>query len=219
MPTHCNERYLHRQPLYSRHPPWAAPRPAPPIVWRWATCRGVSFKWVAQRPRNRHIQLCVDWHAASEYCEWAGARLPTEAEWEYAFRGEQGSIYPWGDSFDGAKLNYCDVNCDLAHGDDRYDDGYSRTAPVESYPEGASWCDALGMSGNVSEWVADWLSDYSPKAESNPIGPSSGNEKIVRGCSWFFHPAYCRGAMRASISPDVRFDYVGFRCVVPITPF
>jgi formylglycine-generating enzyme required for sulfatase activity len=164
--------------------------------------------------KSTHPVVCVDWHAAGEYCEWTGGRLPTEAEWEYAFRGEQGSIYPWGDPFDGAKLNYCDVNCELAHADDEYDDGYPRTAPVGSYPEGASWCGALSMSGNVSEWVADWFGDYSPKAESDPTGPLSGSEKVVRGCSWLFHPVYCRGAIRASISPDTRFDYVGFRCVV-----
>jgi formylglycine-generating enzyme required for sulfatase activity len=165
--------------------------------------------------KSTHPVVCVDWHAASEYCEWAGARLPTEAEWEYAFRGEQGAVYPWGDSFDGTKLNYCDVNCDSAHADDEYDDGYSGTAPVASHPEDASWCGALGLSGNVSEWVADWLGDYSPETESNPTGPASGSEKIVRGGSWFFHPVYCRGTIRASISPETRFDSTGFRCVVP----
>lgn len=165
--------------------------------------------------KSTHPVVCVDWHAANEYCEWAGARLPTEAEWEYAFRGVQGLIYPWGDSFDGAKLNYCDANCDLSHADDRYDDEYAKTAPSGSYPEGASWCGALNMSGNVSEWVADWLGDYSPQAESNPTGPPSGSEKVVRGCSWFFPPAYCRGAARASVGPETRFDYMGFRCAVP----
>jgi Tol biopolymer transport system component len=162
-----------------------------------------------------HPVVCVDWHVANQYCEWAGGRLPTEAEWEYAFRGQRGSIYPWGDAFDGQKLNYCDVNCDQAHADDRYDDGYARTAPVEGHPEDVSWCGALGMSGNVSEWVVDWLGEYTSDAESNPTGPSSGTERVLRGCNWFFQPAYCRAAIRASISPDTRFDFVGFRCVVP----
>jgi formylglycine-generating enzyme required for sulfatase activity len=159
-----------------------------------------------------HPVVCVDWHQAQVYCEWAGARLPTEAEWEYAFRGEQALIYPWGDSFDGAKLNYCDSNCDTAHADDRYDDGHTRTAPAGSFSQDASWCGALDMSGNVSEWVADWLSDYSGEAESNPAGPLSGNDKIIRGGNWFFHPVYCQGTIRGAVEPDTRFDYLGFRC-------
>jgi formylglycine-generating enzyme required for sulfatase activity len=162
-----------------------------------------------------HPVVCVSWDEAQAYCRWAGARLPTEAEWEYAFRGERGSIFPWGDSFDGIKLNYCDANCTQSHADERYDDGYVKTAPAGSYAEGASWCGALGMSGNVAEWVADWLGDYPAEPVSSPTGPTSGSEKIVRGCSWYFQPAYCRGANRGSIGPDTRFDYVGFRCVVP----
>jgi formylglycine-generating enzyme required for sulfatase activity len=168
----------------------------------------------ADMEKADHPVVCVDWHQASAYCEWAGARLPTEAEWEYAFRGAQGLIYPWGDSFDGAKLNYCDANCDAAHADERYDDGYSRTAPVASHFQDVSWCGAFDMSGNVSEWVADWLSDYSPEAESNPAGPSSGSEKVIRGGGWFSHPVYCQGTMRGSVEPDTRLDHLGFRCAV-----
>ena len=159
-----------------------------------------------------HPVVCVNWQDAQDYCSWVGARLPTEAEWEFAFRGEVGVIFPWGNEFEGGRLNYCDINCEASHADDRYDDGYTKTSPVESHPEDVSWSYTMGMSGNVSEWVADWLGDYSSRAESNPTGPDFGNEKLVKGCSWFFHPAYCRGAARASISPETRFDYVGFRC-------
>ena len=120
--------------------------------------------------------------------------MPTGAEWEYAFRGESGAIYPWGDAFDGSRLNYCDVNCGQSYADERFDDGYPLTAPVGSYPLGASWTGALNMGGNVSEWVADWFGDYSPEAVSNPSGPATGNEKMLKGCSWFFHPAYSRVA-------------------------
>lgn len=165
-----------------------------------------------------HPVVCVNWEEAQAYCQWAGGRLPTEAEWEYAFRGDKGVIYPWGDEFDGSKLNYCDKNCDLSHADDRFDDGYARTAPVGNYLQGASWCGARNMSGNVSEWVADWFGDYTPERESNPSGPSTGNEKMVKGCSWYFHPAYCRGAFRASVDPRTRFDYLGFRCAKSTDP-
>jgi formylglycine-generating enzyme required for sulfatase activity len=166
----------------------------------------------ADPEKTDHPVVCVSWDDAQAYCEWAGARLPTEAEWEYAFRGEQGRIYPWGDSFDGSRLNYCDANCTQSHADDEYDDGYSNTAPVGDFPQDVSWSGAVGMSGNVSEWVADWFGAYSPEAVSNPIGPESGNEKMLKGCGWFSPPAYCRGAARPSVDPDARYDYLGFRC-------
>ena len=166
--------------------------------------------------KTDHPVVCVSWEEAQNYCQWAGGRLPTEAEWEYALRGEAGFIYPWGDEFDGSKLNYCDQNCSQSHADDRFDDGYPQTAPVGSYPRGASWSGVLDMGGNVSEWVADWLGEYSSDAVSNPSGPSTGEEKIVKGGSWFFHPTYCRGATRASVDPDTRFDFFGFRCVAPV---
>ena len=163
-----------------------------------------------------HPVVCVDWEEAQTYCQWIGGRLPTEAEWEYAFRGADGSIYPWGDEFSGSRLNYCDANCSQSHADDRFDDGYSLTAPVGSYPSGVSWSGAYNMSGNVSEWVADWFGDYSPDAVSNPLGPESGSEKMLKACSWFSNPAYCRGALRPSVDPGTRFDYLGFRCAMPV---
>ena len=131
--------------------------------------------------KNDHPVVCVDWDNAQTYCQWAGGRLPSEAEWEYAFRGPNGLIFPWGDVFDGSKLNYCDANCSQAYADDRFDDGYSLTAPVGSYPFGISWSGAFNMGGNVSEWVADWFGDFSPDAVSNPSGPESGSEKMLRG--------------------------------------
>ena len=166
--------------------------------------------------KSDHPVVCVSWDDAQTYCQWAGARLPTEAEWEYAFGGEQRHIYPWSDAFDGTRLNYCDVNCDAGHRDGRFNDGYAQTAPVTSHPADVGWSGVLGMGGNVSEWVADWLGEYSREPISNPIGPLSGDEKIIRGGSWFSHPTYCRGAIRASIVPDTRFDYVGFRCAAPL---
>ena len=86
-----------------------------------------------------HPVVCAGWSQARAYCQWAGARLPTEAEWEYALRGEAGAIFPWGDSFDGARLNYCDKNCEKSHADLRYDDAYIRTAPVAAFLQDASW--------------------------------------------------------------------------------
>jgi serine/threonine-protein kinase len=167
--------------------------------------------------RREHPVVCVSWTDAQTYCGWAGGRLPTEAEWEYAYRGAGGSIFPWGAEFDGSRLNYCDANCSQPHADDRFDDGYVDTAPVGSHPQGASWCGVLGLGGNVAEWVADWQGEYSPgeyspDSVSNPAGPETGDEKMLKGGSWFGHPTYCRGAARPSLDPETRFDFVGFRC-------
>ncbi len=164
-----------------------------------------------------HPVVCADWSQAQAYCEWAGARMPTEAEWEYASRGSTRSIFPWGDSFQGNRLNYCDQNCDQSHADQRFDDGFARTAPASAFPDGQSWCGALGMGGNVSEWTEDWFGSYSPETSTNPAGPSSGDQKMIKGCSWFYPPAYCRGSLRASAPQTTRFDYLGFRCATPST--
>lgn len=161
-----------------------------------------------------HPVVCVDWDDAQTYCEWAGARLPTEAEWEYAFRGISSSIYPWGDEFDGSRTNYCDVNCSQSYADERFDDGYSQTAPVKSYPSGVSWAGVHNMSGNVSEWIADWFGEYSLEPVSNPMGAEIGTEKMIKGCSWFYNPVYCRGALRPAAMPEISFDYLGFRCAL-----
>jgi len=162
--------------------------------------------------KRDHPVVCVSWEDAQTYCEWTGARLPNEAEWEYAFRGEQNLLYPWGNTFDGTKLNYCDVNCELSHADEQYDDHYVTTAPVGSYSEDISWCGAMDLSGNVSEWVADWAGSYISELEPKPTETTSETEKVLRGCSWYAQPAYCRGAARPFVSPDTRFDYLGFRC-------
>lgn len=172
-----------------------------------------------QDPEKKdHPVVCVDWKGAGNYCEWVGGRLPTEAEWEYAFRGEGSLIFPWGDDFVGSNLNYCDVNCDQGHANPADDDGFKRTAPVGSFPAGISWAGVQNLAGNVSEWVSDWYGDYGAVPIHDPAGPETGSEKMIKGCSWYSPAAYCRGASRPSVETDTRYDFVGFRCVQDPSP-
>ncbi len=159
--------------------------------------------------------VCVTWEQASAYCEWVGGRLPTEAEWEYAARGPEGRIFPWGDSFDAARLNYCDANCSFDWADQLADDGYAGPAPVGQYPAGASWCGTLDLAGNVWEWVADEYGPYPSERQTNPTGPPPGHHRVLRGGSFDLDPAFVRSAIRNWGIPDRYSPVTGFRCAMP----
>ena len=164
-----------------------------------------------------HSDYPVTWitrDQAGEYCNWAGGRLPTEAEWEYAARSPESWIYPWGDSFDGTRLNYCDASCEGGPNDPSINDGYPDTAPVGSFPSGVSWVGALDMAGNVREWVADWYGFYTADSLVNPTGPASGETVIPHGGSWLDLPCLIRSANRGGDPPDYSRHNVGFRCAM-----
>jgi serine/threonine-protein kinase len=145
----------------------------------------------------------VSWNDATAYCQWAGGRLPTEAEWEYAACGPENHLYPWGNEFDPAKLN--------ATGKE---DGFENTAPVGRYPAGASWVGALDLAGNVWEWVNDWYGPYPAAAQTNPTGPDSGASRVLGGGSSYNDGGDVRGAGRYFNGPDGRYSDIGVRCVV-----
>jgi formylglycine-generating enzyme required for sulfatase activity len=111
----------------------------------------------------------VTWFEANAYCNNRSTHLPSEVEWEFAARGPDNLIYPWGNTFDGNLLNYCDANCNNPGSDPTHNDGYATAAPVGSYPGGASWVGALDMAGNVWEWISTSLQPY-------PYHPDDGRE-------------------------------------------
>jgi WD40 repeat protein/serine/threonine protein kinase len=177
------------------------------------TCRPSFFVGNPSYDLSSHPVVGVSWYDADDYCRWAGGRLPTEAEWEYAAKGLGGTAYPWGSEFDSARTNYCDANCTEEWSDANQNDGYQFTAPVASFPSGASWCGVLDLAGNAAEWVNDWHSPYGDQAQTDPSGPTSGTYKSLRGGSWTNGQLSIRTTRRFGPLPEERVGFVGFRCV------
>ncbi len=169
---------------------------------------------------RNHPVVFVDWNMAVAYCAWRGARLPTEAEWEKAARGRESFSYPWGNKFDGALLNFCDINCENAGADRNSSDGYGNTAPVGSFAGGVSPYGVYDMAGNVAEWIADWYDEnyYAISPSANPLGPESGLYRVLRGGSFLGNRDAVLAYKREFLNPLTAYNYIGFRCVRDAIP-
>jgi formylglycine-generating enzyme required for sulfatase activity len=149
---------------------------------------------VPEQPR-----MCLTWFEAEAYAAWRGGRLPTEAEWEFAARGPESRVYPWGDTFDRDAAN---VLNSIA------------PKPVGSYPSGVSWVGANDMAGNAMEWVSDWLADdyYATSPSTDPTGPATGDIKVEKGGWWGSNEFVARSAYRHYEDPPTYGDkHIGFR--------
>lgn len=157
--------------------------------------------WIPEYDRPDDPVVGVSWDDASAFANWAGKRLPTEAEWERAARG--GLVekkYPWGDGIDKEKVNY---------------DSFG-TTPVKSYePNGYGIYD---MAGNVWEWCQDWYSGeyYKLSPRKNPSGPMRGSKKVIKGGAWYANESALRISNRHKSDPTLGSFNIGFRCVKPV---
>lgn len=171
--------------------------------------------------RADHPVVHVSWHDAQAFCAWAGKRLPTEAEWEYAARGGLvQQAFPWGNEREPDDTHRMNVWQGAFPATNTLADGYLGTAPVDAFPPNGYGLH--NMTGNVWEWCADWFDPgyYRRSPRHDPTGPARGSLRVMRGGSYLCHDSYCRRyrvAARSGNGPDSSTGNLGLRCVQPVS--
>lgn len=167
-----------------------------------------------------HPAVYVSSTEAIKFCQWLSSRerrpyrLPSEAEWEYAARGSDGRLYPWGNQENRGDLaNFADRNTVFAWSDREIDDGFPESSPVGAFPVGASPFGMEDMAGNVWEWCGDFLEAYRGTPKTNPRGAKNGPKRVYRGGSWKSRFQSLRTTTRGANAPTYSCNDLGFRIV------